>query len=70
MVEGGLHEGGGFSIYFFIFEKGSGLHKILSKYNNGGGLQAGGGLQERIRYEFLLGRVRYTNLVQVRRNRE
>ena len=41
-------KGGGFPIYFYIFER-CGLNEILSKYM-GSGLQEGGGLQERIRY--------------------
>ena len=41
-------KGGGFPMYFFIF--GRGWLKLNSVKVYGGGLEEGGGLQERIRY--------------------
>ena len=59
VVGGGLQEkGGGFPIYFFIFERGWLKQNSVKvdaegatyKKRGWGGLQEGGGLQERIRY--------------------
>ena len=47
---GGLQEGGGFPIYFYIFERGWLKQNSVKVHVYGVGLQEGGGLQEQIQY--------------------
>ena len=54
VIGGGLQEGGGFPIYFFIFQKGGGLNKIMSKY-----MYMGGGIQEGAAYKSEYGTTAY-----------